>query len=431
MQVSVTTTTGLERRLEVAVPGERLAGEVDERLKRLTRTARIRGFRPGKVPYAVVKQQFGSQVHAEALSDLLQKTFAEAVTQQKLRPAGDPRIEPIQVQLGSDLRYAAVFEVLPEINLKPLDAVQIERATATISEQDVDTMLERMRKERPVYTAVARAAAEGDRVTLDHEGRIDGSVFAGGKGTGLRVTIGARQILPEIEQGLIGMSAGDTKTVAARFPEDYGAREVAGKQVEFTLAVTAVEQSALPALDDEFVKGFGVDGLEALRIEIRKTMEREVAGAVRSKLRDQVIEALYRENPLDLPRTMIDEQISDLQAQMLRRLGSTDPQQLPAREAFEQNARRRVALGLLIGEIVRSQQLKVDRARVEERLDAVTANSTDPQELRRQYLASREAMQQLESVALEDEAIDWVLSQVNIVERPSSFAEVTGSGQRG
>ncbi|MGH3267201.1 MAG: trigger factor, partial [Trebonia sp.] len=276
-----------------------------------------------------------------------------------------------------------------------------------------------------------RAAAEGDRVTVDHEGRIDGSIFAGGKGTGLRVTIGARQILPEIEQGLIGMSAGDTKTVAARFPDDYGAKAVAGKQVEFVLAVTEVEQSALPALDEEFAKGFGVDGLEALRTEIRKNMEREVAEAVRTKLRDQVTDVLYRENPLELPRTMIDEQISALQAQMLRRLGSTDPQQLPAPEAFESNARRRVALGLLIGEIVRSQQLKVDRARVEERLDALAANSTDPQELRRQYLASHEAMQQLESVALEDEAIDWVLSQVKIVERPSSFAEVTGSGQRG
>ncbi|HEX4025326.1 MAG TPA: trigger factor [Steroidobacteraceae bacterium] len=431
MQVSVTTTTGLERRLEVAVPGERLAGEVDERLKRLTRTARIRGFRPGKVPYAVVKQQFGSQVHAEAVSDLMQKTFAEAVTQHKLRPVGGPRIEPIQIEPGSELRYAAVFEVLPEISLKPLDAVQIERATASISEQDVDAMLERMRTQRPVYAAVTRAAADGDRVTLDHEGRIDGSVFAGGKGTGLRVTIGTHQILPELEQALIGMSAADTKTVAARFPDDYGAKAVAGKQAEFDLAVTAVEQPTPPALDDEFAKGFGADGLEGLRVEVRKSMERELAEAVRGKLHDRVTDVLYRDNPLELPRTMIDEQISDLQAQMLRRLGSTDPQQLPAREVFEQNARRRVALGLLLGEIVRSQQLKVDRARVEERLDIAVANSPDPQELRRQYLASREAMQQLESAALEDQAIDWVLSQVKIVERASSFAEMTGFGQRG
>lgn len=429
MQVSVTTTTGLERRLEVAVPGERVAGEVDERLKRLTRTARIRGFRPGKVPYAVVKQQFGSQVHAEAVSDLMQKTFAEAVTQHKLRPVSGPRIEPLQVEPGSELRYAAVFEVLPEITLKPLDAVQIERPTAVLSEQDVDAMLERMRTQRPIHTAVERAAAEGDRVALDHEGRIDGSVFPGGKGTGMRVTIGSHQILPELERALVGMRVGDSKTVAARFPDDYGAKAVAGKQAEFDLVVTAVEESTLPALDDEFAKSFGIEGLEALRTEVRQSMERELAEAVRVKLHDQLTDVLYRDNVLELPQTMIEDQISELQAQMLRRLGTSDPQQLPAREVFEQNARRRVALGLLIGEIVRAQELAVDRARVEARLESAVAGSPDPQGLRRQYLASREAMQQLESAALEDQAIDWMLSQVKILDRPSNFAQITGFGQ--
>jgi trigger factor len=432
MQVSVTTTTGLERRLEVAVPGERLAGEVDQRLKRLTRTARIRGFRPGKVPYAVVKQQFGSQVHAEAVSELMQKTFAEAVTQEKLRPVGGPRIEPLQTEPGSELRYAAVFEVLPEVSVKPLDKIQVERAVATITEQDIDAMLERMRSQRPLYTPAPRAAVSGDRVTLDYEGRIDGAVFAGGKSTGLRVVIGAQQILPEIEQALIGMSAGDSRTVAARFPDDYGAKAVAGKQAEFDLKVTAVEATSLPAVDDEFAKAFGVDGgVAALRGEVRKSMENELAAAVRGKLHDQLTDALYRDNPLELPRSMINDQISELQAQMMRRLGTSDPQQVAAAEAFEPAARRRVALGLLFGEIVRAQDLKVDRARVEERLDAAIAGSNDPQELRRRYLASREIMQQLESAALEDQAIDWMLSQVKIVDKPSSFAEVTGFDQRG
>ncbi|MGH8257204.1 MAG: trigger factor, partial [Steroidobacteraceae bacterium] len=429
MQVSVTTTTGLERRLEVAVPGERVAGEVDERLKRLARTARIRGFRPGKVPYAVVKQQFGSQVHAEAVSDLMQKTFAEAVAQHKLRPVGGPRIEPLQVEPGSELRYAAVFEVLPEITLKPLDAVQIERPTAAISEQDVDGMLERMRTQHPVHTAVERAAAQGDRVTLDFEGRIDGSVFPGGKGSGMRVTIGSGQILPEIEQALVGMRAGERKTVAAKFPDDYGAAAVAGKQAEFDVAVALVEESTLPPVDDELAKAFGAEGgLAGLRAEVRKSMERELAKAVRTRLYEQLSDVLYRDNPLELPQTMIEDQISTLQAQMLRRLGTSDPQQLPAREMFEQNARRRVALALLLGDIVRTQELTVDRARVEARLEAVVAGSQDPQELRRQYLASREAMQQLESAALEDQAVDWMLSQVKITDRPSSFAQITGFG---
>ncbi len=431
MQVSLTTTQGLERRLEVALPGERLAGEVDQRLKRLARTARLKGFRPGKVPYAVVKQQFGSQVHAEAVSDLMQRSFAEALDQQKLRPAGGPRIEPIQTEPGSELRYAAVFEVLPEVAIKPLSALQIERPVASVTEQDLDAMLERMREQRSNFTAVQRAAASGDRVTLDHVGRIDGEVFPGGSGKGLRVQIGAQQILPEIEQALIGMAAGESRTVTARFPDNYGAAAVAGKTAEFDITVTQVEEKSLPALDGEFARALGISegGVDALREEVRRNMERELAQATHNKMRDQLLDAVYQDNPLELPRGMVEEQIAELQAQMMRRTGTEDPAKLPNREFFEPAARKRVALGLLIGEIVRAQDIKVDRNRVEQRLDAAAAATADPQEARRQYLASREAMRQLEGAALEDQAVDWMLSQVKIVERPSSFGELTGFGQ--
>ncbi|HEX2789104.1 MAG TPA: trigger factor [Steroidobacteraceae bacterium] len=431
MQVSVTTTHGLERRLEVAVPGERVAGEVDQRLKRLARTARLKGFRPGKVPYAVVRQQFGSQVHAQTVSDLMQSTFAEAVSQQRLRPAGGPRIEPIAVEPGSELRYAAIFEVLPEVTLKPLDAIAVERPAAEVTDDDVAAMIESMRAQRPVFTLVERAAQDGDRVTLDYEGRIDGAVFPGGKGQGMLVTIGAHRILTEIEQALIGMAAGATKTIPAVFPEDYRARAVAGKAAEFDLSVVKVEEHSLPPVDAEFARAFGVpDGdLERLRTEVRLSMERELAEAVRGKLREQLFSALYRDNPLDLPQSMLEEQIRELQLQTARRAGVQDPQQLPAREAFEASARRRVALGLLLGEIVRAQALKVDRERVEQRLDAAVASHADPQEARRQYLASREAMEQLESAALEDQALDWALTQVKLVDRPATFRELTGFGQ--
>jgi trigger factor len=431
MQVSMTTTHGLERRLEIAVPGERVAGEVDERLKRLTRTARIKGFRPGKVPYAVVRQQFGSQVHAQTVNDLMQSTFAEAVSQQRLRPAGGPRIEPIAVEPGSELRYAAIFEVLPEVTLKPLDAIAVERPTAQVTDDDVAAMIESMRVQRPVFTVVERAAQDGDRVTLDYEGRIDGAVFPGGKGEGMLVTIGAHRILTEIEQALIGMAAGASKTIPAVFPPDYRAQTVAGKAAEFDLHVVKVEERSLPPVDAEFARAFGVpDGdLERLKTEVRLSMERELAEAVRSKLREQLFSALYRDNPLDVPQSMLEEQIRELQLQTARRTGVQDPQQLPARETFEPGARRRVALGLLLGEIVRAQALKVDRERVEQRLDAVVASHPDPQEARRQYLASREAMEQLESAALEDQALDWALTQVKVVDRPSTFRELTGFGQ--
>jgi trigger factor len=431
MQVSVTTTHGLERRLEIAVPGERLAGEVDQRLKRLTRTVRVKGFRPGKVPYAVVKQQFGQQVHAEAVTDLMQTTFAEAVTQQKLRPAGGPRIEPIATEPGSELRYAAVFEVFPEVSVKALSSAQVERPVATITDEDIDAMLETMRAQRPEFVESTERPAKGDRVTIDYEGRVDGAVNPGTKGSALQVTLGEQRVLPEIEQALLEMTAGESKTIALRFPANYAVQSVVGKEAEFDLKVLKVEQRKLPPIDDSFAQSFGIasGGVAALREEVRLSMEREVTEAARAKQREQLFEQLYRDNPLELPHTMVDEQITELQADMARRLHVHDPRQLPAREAFEQSARRRVALGLLIGEIVRSQELKVDRARVEQRVEAAAATQPNPQEVRRQYLASREIMRQFESAVLEEQAIDWMLSQVKVMDRPSSFRELTGFGK--
>jgi trigger factor len=361
----------------------------------------------------------------------MQSTFAEAVSQHHLRPAGGPRIEPIAVEPGSELRYAAIFEVLPEVTLKPLDAIAVERPSASVTDEDVAAMIESMRGQRPIYTLVERAAQENDRVTLDYEGRIDEVVFPGGKGEGMLVTIGAHRILAEIEQALVGMAAGDAKTIGAVFPEDYGAKAVAGKAAQFDLKVVKVEERSLPPVDAEFARAFGVaDGdLQQLHSEVKASMERELAEAIRTRVREQLFNALYRDNPLEVPQSMLDEQIRELQGQMARRMGTPEAGPLPAREAFEASARRRVVLGLLLSEIVRSQALKVDRARVEQRLDAVTASHPDPQEARRQYLASREAMQQLESSALEDQALDWALTQVKVIDQPATFRDLTGFGQ--
>jgi trigger factor len=315
--------------------------------------------------------------------------------------------------------------------LHPLQGIAVERPSAQIGEPDVDAMIESMRAQRPVFTPVERAAQEGDRVALDFEGRIDGEVFPGGKGEGMAVTIGAHRVLPEIEQALVGMAVGSSKTIAAQFPADYGAKAVAGKSAEFDLKLAKVEERSLPAVDEEFLRAFGVQegGVSELREEVRKSMEQEMAEAVRGRMRDQLFDALYRDNPLEVPQGMLEAQISELQAQAMRRVGTQDPAQAPARSTLEANARRRVALGLLIGEIVREQGLKVDRARVEQKLESVSASYPDPQEARRQYLASREAMEQLESSALEDQVLDWALTQVKIVDKPSTFRELTGFGQ--
>ncbi|MDE2250587.1 MAG: trigger factor [Gammaproteobacteria bacterium] len=431
MQVSLVSTNGLERRLEVSVPGEVVASRVDQQLKSLARTARLKGFRPGKVPFAVVRKQYGGQVHSEAVTDLMQRSFAEAVAQAKLRPAGDPRIEPLQVAPGAELRYAAVFEVLPEITLQPLDGVTVERPAVTVTEVDLDAMLESMRRQKPVFTEVDRPAAESDRLTIAFEGRIDGEVFPGGKGEELHVVLGAGTILAELDAALRGMRVGEEKTVPARFPDDYGAQTVAGKDAVFTVRVKQVQAQSLPEIDADFVRGFGLadGGVAEFRAQVRATMEREVADSAQQHVREQLLEALYSRNPLELPRVMIEEQIRELQVQMLRRMGIQKVEQLPPREPYEAPARKRVALGLIVGEIVRANGIRIDRTRVEQRLTAVVASYPDPDSVRRQYLQSREAMAQLESAVLEDQALDWVQGRVQVVDKPTSFAELTGFGR--
>ena len=289
-------------------------------------------------------------------------------------------------------------------------------------------MIESMRRQKPIFTPVERAAAAGDRVTIDFEGRIDGELFPGGKGEDLAVVLGAGSILAELDTALHGMQVGDRKDVPARFPDDYAAKTVAGKPAQFAIHVKSVTAHSLPAVDEEFVRGFGLaeGGLAEFRAQVRATMEREVSEASRQRVREQLLDALYRANPLDVPRVMVDEQVRELQVQMLRRMGVQKVEQLPPREPYEEPARKRVALGLIIGELVRSNGIRVDRARVEERLNSVAASYPDAEGVRRQYLQSREAMAQIESAVLEDQALDWVQSRVQRVDKPASFAELTG-----
>ncbi len=431
MQVSVTATGGLERRLEVAVPAQEVASEVEQRLKRISRTARLKGFRPGKAPIGVVRRQFGDQVHSEVVGDLMRSTFNEAVTQEKLKPAAGPRIEPIALEPGSDLRYAAIFEVMPDVKLRPVENLKIERPVASVSDADIDAMIENMRAQRPEFTQVERAAKDTDRVTLDFEGRIAGEAFDGGQGKDVSFVLGAGRMLPEFESGVRGASAGESRELDVTFPAGYAKAELGGKTATFTVKVTKVEEQSLPAVDEEFCKAFGVEdgSLATLRAEVRANMESELQNLVRNRLRAQVLDALYRENAIEVPRTLVEEQIRELQIDMARRIGAKDVNQLPARESFEEPARRRVALGLLIGEIVRGGELKVDRERVQARLAEVVAQYPNPDEMRRAYMQSADAMRQIESAVLEDQVIEWVVARAQVSERASSFKELTGFGE--
>jgi trigger factor len=426
MQVSVESIGKLERRMQVQVPAERVAAEIAARLQTISRTARLNGFRPGKAPLKVIRQQFGSQVHREVIGELLQSSYAEAVTQNQLTPAGSPRIEPQSMDEGQDLKYVAVFEVFPEVVLQPIESLQVDRVTAEVTESDIDAMIQRLRKQQMKYTAVSRPAAVGDKVTIDFEGAIDGVPFAGGKGENIAIVLGEGRMLPDLEQGLVGAAAGEKRDVTVNFPADYRASELAGKSAIFATEVKTVEEPVLPEVDEEFCKSFGVTegGLAKLREDVGANMRRELEQALRNRNKAAVMEKLYTANPTDVPNVLIEGQIRDMQVEAMRRAGAKDASQAPPRDPFVEPARRRVALGLLLNDVIRREQLVVDRARVNERLDEMVAAYGDPGAMKRAYMQNAEAMRQVEGLALEDQAVDWILDHAKVHEVKSTFKEL-------
>jgi trigger factor len=431
MEVSLSETGRLSRRLEVAVPATEVAKEVQQRLKQLSRTARLKGFRPGKAPLAVITKQFGEQVRAEVVSDLMRSSFAQAVSQEKLRPAGGPRIEPITLGPESDLKYAAHFEVLPEISINPPESLAVERPIAEVTEADIDAMVENMRQQRPVFTAVDRAARVGDRIRLDYQARIGGKPIEGGDLSDVHVVVGSGQAMPELEEGLKGAQAGEQRTLNVVFPAAHPNKKLAAQSAELHLSIKAVEEQSLPAVDEEFFRTYGVEqgGLAEMRAEVRKSMEQELAEVIRGRMRAQVLDALYRGNPIEVPQALVEEQVQQLQIDTARRLGIRDANQLPRPEAFLEPAQRRVALGLLVTHLVQSQGMKADRERVLARVNALVEAYPNPEEARRAYLQNPEAMRQIESAVLEDQVVDFLLERARVTERPMSFSELTGFGR--
>lgn len=433
MMVSVQVLSGLERRMEVSVPATRVEQQVDARLIAISRDANIKGFRKGRAPIHVIKQRFGLQAREDVLNELIRTTFTEAVQRESLMPAGGPRIEPLSAGKGEDLRYAAVFEVYPEVAVQGVDGMALMRPTAEVAEADVDAMIDSLRKQRPNFVATARGCQDGDRVTVDFDGTLDGEAFAGGKAENFVVQLGAGRMLKGFEDGIRGVAAGETKTFPVEFPPQYPAANLAGKTAQFTAVVKTVEEQQLPEVDDEFCKAFGVfeGGIEALRAEVRENMQRELAQNVRARLKSQVMDKLVAANPIDLPRTLIEAEIRDMQTEILRRMqqqGGRPQGQLPPKEQFEAGARRRVALGLLLNELIKGAGITVDMARVEQRLDELVASYADPADARNQYLQNEGAMRQLQMVVLEDQVVDYVLGRAQVTDQPATFKDIMNFG---
>jgi trigger factor len=425
--VSVESTQGLERRMTVEVPAERVESEIDNRLKDMSRRARIKGFRPGKAPLKVIRQQYGVQVREDVVAEFVRTSWSQAITEQKLRPVGNPRIESHTASKDEGLSYTAVFEVFPEIELSGYDRIEVEQPTAEIAAADVDTMIDKLRGQRIEWQAVERPATDGDRVTIDFDGTIDGEAFRGGAGNDVGIVLGEGRMLKDFEAGLAGATAGEERAIHVVFPADYGAEEVAGKTARFTVAIRKVEESRLPEVDEAFCRSFGVQegGVERLRAEVEENMRDEMRQRVRSLIKRQLMDKLVAAHTFDIPAALVEQEIQSLREDMARRINpSAEPGQaeLPARGPFEAPARFRVALGILIGEIVRKHEIRVDPARVEQRLQEIGEGYGDAAAVTRLYRGNPDLMVQVETSVLEDQVVDWLLERAKVTEKPVEFS---------
>lgn len=416
MQVEV-QANGLERRLTVALPGEQVKKEIENRLKSLSRRVKVDGFRAGKVPMKVVERKWGGTVRDEVRNELVQSSFYAAINQEKLRPAGVPHFDMADSP-ADGLRYTAVFEVYPEFEAKVPSDLKIVKPTAAISEADIDAMVEKLRSQRKTWVAAERPAQLGDRVLIDFEGTIDGQPFEGNQAANFPLVLGSGQFIAGFEDKLVGAKAGDAVGFDVTFPAEYRVAALAGKPVHFEVKVGSVEQATLPEVDETFIKSFGVqDGsADAFRAEVKKTMERELEQAIKDKVKKQVLDALLASNAIELPKALIDEEI-----ERIKQSGGRDADGL---EAF---ARRRVALGLIIAEVIKKNQFKADPSKVRAAVERLAASYERPEEVVQWYYERRERLGNVEALLLEDQAVDWVVERNEVEERPMPFAELVGS----
>ncbi len=433
MQVSVESGEGLVKRLLVNLPADKVNELVDAKLKEAARTVRMDGFRPGKVPLRMVKQRYGQQIRQDVYGELIQSSFYEAATQENLRPVGEPSIELREDEADGGLAYTATFEVMPELEVADLSALEIKRPVTEVTEEDIDKMIEKLREQRTEWNDVERAAQEGDRVTLDFTGIMDGEAFEGGSANDIPLVLGSGTMIPGFEEGLVGLKAGEEKTLELKFPEDYRVEHLAGKDVSFEVKVKAVAEPKLPEVDEDFIKALGVEEgtEEALRREIRENMEREVRQKVKSRTKEAVMDALLAANEFDVPAAMVSQEAQALKQQTQQEMAQAGQQSsvdLPL-SVFEPQAERRVKLGLLVGELIRGNEMEVDQARVDETIAEQAATFEDPDEIIKWYKENPQARSSVENVVMEDQVVDLILEKAKVEDENLSFDELLNNNQ--
>lgn len=430
MQVSVEATSGLERRITVGVPAEEIDSEVAKRLQDTAKKVRIDGFRVGKVPVKIVKQRFGAGIRQEVLGEVINRTYFEAIQKENINPAGMPTIDTTRDVEGEDLEYVATVEVYPEVELPDLSTFSIKKTTATVEDADVEKMIENLRSQQATWETVERAAQDGDQVIIDYVGRKDGEEFEGGKAEKQPLVLGSKSMIPGFEDGIVGMKAGEEKVISVTFPEDYHAEELKGAAAEFTITLHEVKEQKLPELNDEFFKTYGVEegGLEKFKEEVRSNMERELKNAEKTLVKNQALDALYESTEVELPKALIAQEISSMRNQMIQQFGGAaskiDPASLLPDSMFEEQARKRVALGLLVGEIIKKEDIQPTEEKVKEAIEQIAATYHEPEAVVQFYTSNRDARANIEAMVLEDQVVEHIVANAKVEEEQSSYEKV-------
>ncbi len=429
MQVSVETIQGLERRLTISVPAETVDVEVKNRLRQVSKTQRIDGFRPGKVPASVIQKRYGKSVRQEVAGEIMQRNFVDAIVAEKINPAGRPSFVAKSNEDGKPLEFEATFEIYPEVELKDLEKIAVERPDVEVNDSDLDEMFVTLQKQHQTWKENKRITKKGDKLTLDFNGRVDGEEFEGGKAEGFELELGAGRMIPGFEKEITGMKVGEEKTIKVTFPDDYHAENLKGKEAEFDIVVNKTEGSVLPKIDEEFAKLFGIEegGVDALREEVSKNMTRELTQAVKAKVKEQVIEGLLAGHEVGLPSALVAQEVDVLRQQAMQRFqGQMDPKNLPElpSEMFKEQAERRVKIGLLLGEVIKVNELKVDNAKVDELIATAASAYEDPKEVVEYYANNKELMQQMQNVALEEQAVEFLVEKADVSSKKASFTDI-------
>ncbi|SYZ81745.1 trigger factor [Vibrio paracholerae] len=427
MQVTVETLEGLQRRLNITVPAANIEDAVAAELRNIAKNRRFDGFRKGKVPMKMVAKMYGKAVRQDVLGEVMQRHLIEAIVKEKINPAGAPTFAPVEIGEGKDLVFTATFEVYPEVELKGLENIAVEKPAAEVTDADVAEMLETLRKQQATWKEVDEAAENGKRVSIDFVGSIDGVEFEGGKAENFPLEMGAGRMIPGFEDGIVGKTKGMEFVIDVNFPEDYHAENLKGKAAKFAIKVNKVEARELPELNDEFVARFGVaeGGVDALKAEVRKNMERELKQAIKARIKEQAIEGLVKENEIQVPSALIDQEINVLRQQAAQRFGGNveAAAQLP-RELFEEQAKRRVVVGLLLGEVIRTHELKADEEKVKALITEMATAYEDPSEVVSYYEQNQQLMNNMRNVALEEQAVDAIIAKAKVTEKAISFSEL-------